>query len=280
MNAKKNGAIKKKITWDMAAQLVEYATATDLRIIDHETNERICAILNVNKTKAKDLLNVLRKRMLNKKDSVVRLALELMQQTLTECPDVVEFYATDMWQDCFITTVLKKNVMIDTKMKLLSIVRGLAEQYPSMLIFVDTYNQMKQHGIEFPAAASFIRKEVEESKVPKSTFMEDCEKLRQYCEILNQTFDYLTIPELKELKNDELTIELVGKLQRAVPVINDVLSKRTTGSGIRETLEVIQTQVYDTLARHKNLTEKADLVVTDKKLVENTEFMYESKKFR
>ncbi|EDR28984.1 hypothetical protein EDI_180190 [Entamoeba dispar SAW760] len=263
--SQKSKTLKRKITWDLAAQLVEYATATDLKIIDESTNLRICNLLKANKNKAKDLLNVLRKRMLNKRDNVVYLSLVLLQQTIIECPELIDLYSTSAWQDCFITTLLRTNVLIETKKKLLSIIRGMTESFPNDLLFKDTYEQIIQHGIEFPEAAHFDKEISFVTKVSKSKFIDECEQLIGYCQFLNQSFDYLTILEL----------------EKAQPIIISLLRKKDLSIDVIQLVKTTHEQIKTTLERHKKLTEKwVHLACTDKKIVENTQFMFESKKLR
>ncbi|EAL45969.2 VHS domain containing protein [Entamoeba histolytica HM-3:IMSS] len=279
--SQKSKTPKRKITWDLAAQLIEYATAADLKIIDEPTNLRICNLLKANKNKAKDLLNVLRKRMLNKRDNVVYLSLVLLQQTIIECPELIDLYSTSAWQDCFITTLLRTNVLIETKKKLLSIIRGMTESFPNDLLFKDTYEQIIQHGIDFPEAAHFDKEVTFVTKISKSKFIDECEQLIGYCQFLNQSFDYLTILELEQLKEDMEIKEIIFKLEKAQPIIISLLRKKDLSMDVIQLVKTTHEQIKTTLERHKKLTEKwVHLACTDKKIVENTQFMFESKKLR
>ncbi|KAL7719407.1 VHS domain-containing protein [Entamoeba marina] len=272
---------KRRITWDTAAQLVEYATSAELRIVDDETNRRICNLIKINKTKSKDLLNVLRKRMLHKENNVVMLSLKLMVQTLRECPEIIDHYATDKWQDCFIGLVLRKNLDVENKVYLLSIVRAMAETYPAMLLFQDTYEQMLQHGINFPEPINLKKEEKASVQVGRQQLLNECLQLQQYCDILSESFEYLTLVELGNLKTDEFTFTLVGKLQNALPTINSILTRKNLDEEVLNAVTTTHSQIVEVLARYKELTEKVSIFIhNSEQLVENTQFMYESKKFR
>lgn len=146
---------KRRISWESAAELIEYATAENLQIVDNETNQRICNLLKTNGTKAKDLIDIIRKRMFHRKDSVIRLSVVLIIQTIVECPEVVECYSSAAWNDCFISVILRKNVRKEIKLQVLSLIRGLTESFPTNLFFADLYSDLAEHGITFPEPITF-----------------------------------------------------------------------------------------------------------------------------
>ena len=96
--------MKRKITWENAANLIEYATSQELYIIDEETNQRIINLLNSNKNKCKDLIEVLRKRMIyNQYNNVIALSLQLINKIIIYCPHCVVCFSTVGWQQCFLS---------------------------------------------------------------------------------------------------------------------------------------------------------------------------------
>ena len=102
--------MKRKITWENAANLIEYATSQDLYIIDEETNQRIINLMNSNKNKSKDLIEVLRKRMLyNQYNNVISLSLHLINKIIVECPHCIVYFSTTQWQQCFLSLLFNKN---------------------------------------------------------------------------------------------------------------------------------------------------------------------------
>ena len=292
--------MKRKITWENAASLIEYATSQQFHIIDEETNQRIINLLNSNKNKAKDLLTVLRKRMIyNQYDNVISLSLTLITKIIIECPDCIPYFSTEDWQQCFISLVFNKqntstSLSIETKVQLLYLISNMKESFPNDLLFQETYNMIKLCGIDLPKVEKTFTELIEEKEsqqqtqlfqsiqhncIKKEELLKQCEELLSICFTLDETFNYFTIGELNTLKDNEEINEMITKLENAQQVLTVLLRRKNLSNDVVDKLKSTSTTIQLILDKHLKLTQKwMHFISSSNPIFENTQFYYQSQR--
>lgn len=300
--------MKRKISWNNAAQLIEYATSQELHVVDEETNQRIVNLLKSNVNRRKDLIVVLRKRMVyNQLDNVISLSIHLINKIIIECPECVVFFSTVDWQQVFLSLLFNKTITsnklhsstssldITTKIQLLHLVANLKVSFPHDILFQETYDMIRLLGIDFPQVdKTFIelshehkqqsqKKIMEESqyqKVTKEQLISECDQLIGICVELDETFHYMTLNELEMLKENVDINEKIVQLQQAQQIITLLLRRKSLSHDLVDTLQSTSQTILLILDKHTKLSNQWIHYLTSsssRSIVENTQFYYQSR---
>lgn len=298
--------MKKRISWNNAAQLIEYATSQELHKIDEETNQRIINLLKANTNKRKDLITVLRKRMLyNQTNNVISLSIHLINKIIIECSDCVTFFSTVDWQQVFLSLLLNKtassnriqsvssSLNITTKIQLLHLVSNLHQSFPNDIFFQETYNMIRLLGIQFPQVEKTFTESIKEYeqhsqqqfieeshsiKVTKEQLMKECDEIIGICNDVDETFNYMTLNELKLIKDNVEINEKIVQLEQAQHIITLLLRRKSLSPDLIELLQSTLQTIMIILDKHSKLSNKWFYYISSSShpIIENTEFYYHS----